>query len=75
MPTIPCAPRERLVTATEIADLLSVTPKWVYSACRQYDMPYYQLGRYKRFSPTEVVQWIGRRDSETPDSRDAGRSV
>ena len=58
MPASTCAPHERLVTATVIAELLSVTPKWVYSACRLYGMPYYQVGRYKRFSPTEVLEWL-----------------
>lgn len=52
------APRERLCTAGEIADLLSVTTKWVYSACRLYDMPHYRVGAYLRFSPKEVFEWI-----------------
>lgn len=58
MPASTCASRERLVTATAIAELLSITPKWVYSACRLYGMPFYQIGRYKRFSPTEVLEWL-----------------
>lgn len=58
MPSFNSAPNERLVTANDIADLLSVNPKWVYSACRLYDMPFYQVGRYKRFSPSQVVEWL-----------------
>ena len=49
---------EGLVTGDEIAKLLSVKYKWVLSACRLYDLPYYQVGRYKRFSPTEVMAWL-----------------
>lgn len=51
-------PAERLVTAYEIAQMLSVSPKWVYSACRLYGLPYYQIGRYKRFSPSQVFEWL-----------------
>lgn len=58
MSTSTCALRERLVTATEIAELLTVSPKWVYSACRLYGMPFYQVGRYKRFSSSEVLEWL-----------------
>lgn len=58
MPSSNSAPNERLVTANEIADLLSINPKWVYSACRLYGMPFYQVGRYKRFSPSQVVEWL-----------------
>lgn len=68
MNTTICAPRERLETATAIAELLSVTPKWVYSACRLYGMPFYQVGRYKRFSPTEVLEWLN--DLNPSDSVD-----
>jgi hypothetical protein len=57
---------ERLVTANEIATLLSVSPKWVYSACRLYDMPHYQVGRYKRFCPPHVLAWLEETDFTVP---------
>lgn len=68
MSTITNAPG-RLVTAGEIAVLLSVSPKWVYSACRLYGMPYYQVGRYKRFSPTDVLAWLEETDFTVPRNR------
>jgi len=69
-----CAPRERLATANDIADFLNVTPKWVYSACRLYDMPHYKVGRYKRFSPAEVMAWLENRDLDDPEPTEPGRS-
>lgn len=60
------APRERLVTAQEIGELLAVSPKWVYSACRLYGMPFYQVGRYKRFSPSEVLEWLAESGVASP---------
>lgn len=48
----------QLLDARQIAEILNVSPKWVYSACRQYDMPYYQVGRYKRFLPSQVFEWL-----------------
>jgi len=68
MATNTLAPRERLVTANDIADLLSVNPKWVYSACRLYGLPHYQVGRYKRFSPQDVLSWLEEFDAVTSNT-------
>lgn len=60
------AQHEPLATAQAIAVLLGVSSKWVYSACRLYDLPYYQVGRYKRFSPSQVFEWLEESGPMTP---------
>ena len=40
---------DRLLTADEVAALLSVPTTWVYRAARQGELPKLTLGRYVRF--------------------------
>jgi len=59
---------ERLVTADEVAELLSVPVSWVREATRSGAMPCVRLGRYVRFELASVEAWL-------EDCRCPGRPV
>ena len=71
---------ERLLTADEVAERLSVPVTWIREQTRADAMPHLRLGRYVRFEWLEVVAWLenqragrGRRVSPTPDHDPARR--
>ncbi len=47
-----------LLTADEVADLLSVSKAWVYEQSRQNRIPTVTLGRYRRYRRSSVLQWV-----------------
>ena len=49
---------ERLLTATEVADWLSVPVSWVRESTRSGAMPHVELGRYKRYREVDVARWL-----------------
>jgi excisionase family DNA binding protein len=49
---------ERLLNATQIADLLGVPTTWVREHARAGTIPHYRLGRYVRFKEAEVLAWV-----------------
>jgi excisionase family DNA binding protein len=52
---------EELLTVSEIAGLLKVPASWVYERTRRRGtarMPHVRLGKYLRFSATEVKNWL-----------------
>ena len=51
-------PEDRLLTAEEVADLLSVPTRWVEEHTRSGLIPCVQLGRYRRYRRESVVLWI-----------------
>jgi excisionase family DNA binding protein len=62
-------PRESLVynidlaTVAQIAELLQVQKSWVYehTRCRGIErLPHFKLGKYLRFSRSEVLAWVQR---------------
>src|SRR5215467_5924670 len=72
------APTERwdvndeLATVSQIAEFLQVPNSWVYERTRRRGnerIPHFKLGKYLRFSKSEVVEWvqIQRRNSLRPD--------
>ena len=53
-----------LVTVSQIADFLQVPSSWVYGRTRSRGserIPHFKLGKYLRFSKSEVIDWIQRR--------------
>lgn len=48
----------RLLTAAEVADLLSVPESWVRSETRAGRMPHLELGRYRRYDEAAVLAWL-----------------
>ena len=55
---------EPLVTAEDVARLLSMTPAWVLAEARADRLPHYRLGRRVRFRLSEIEEWTAeqRRD-------------
>lgn len=49
---------EHLLTAAEVADLLSVPESWVREATRAERIPHLHLGRYIRYHPTTIQEWL-----------------
>jgi excisionase family DNA binding protein len=47
-----------LLTADAVAELLGVTPAWVYAQSRAGTIPTVKLGRYYRYSRTSLERWI-----------------
>jgi excisionase family DNA binding protein len=50
-----------LATVTEIAELLQVPNSWVYERTRRRGIeriPHFKLGKYLRFSRSEVLDWV-----------------
>jgi excisionase family DNA binding protein len=48
----------RLLTAEEVAELLGVTPAWVYEQSRAGRIPTVTLGRYRRYRREAIDLWI-----------------
>jgi excisionase family DNA binding protein len=49
---------ERLLTAEEVSELLSVPKTWVLESARSGAIPHVRLGRYVRFSEADVLAWL-----------------
>lgn len=49
---------DRLLEATEVADLLAVPVRWVREHTRSGRIPHVRLGRYVRYRREAVVAWI-----------------
>jgi excisionase family DNA binding protein len=58
---------ERLLTASEVAERLSVPESWVRAETRAGRMPHIALGRYRRYQWDAVVCWLeGQREGQWP---------
>jgi excisionase family DNA binding protein len=49
---------DRLLTAGEVAELLSVPVSWVRESSRSGAIPCVRLGRYVRFDRAAVLEWV-----------------
>ena len=49
---------DKLLTAEEVADLLSVPVTWVRESTRSGAMPHLELGRYRRYRLSDVEGWV-----------------
>jgi excisionase family DNA binding protein len=49
---------DRLLTAVEVAELLSVPESWVREHTRSGRIPHLELGRYKRYERAAVLEWL-----------------
>jgi excisionase family DNA binding protein len=49
---------ERLLTAAEVAERLSVPESWVRAETRAGRMPHFPLGRYRRYDWSAVAAWL-----------------
>jgi len=48
----------RLISAKEAAKRWDVPKTWIESKARSGELPYVQLGNYKRFNPDDLEQFI-----------------
>lgn len=53
---------DRLLTAADVAELLSVPVSWVREHTRSGRIPHVQLGRYVRYRQETVASWIGQQE-------------
>jgi excisionase family DNA binding protein len=65
---------EPLLTAGEVAELLSVPESWVRQATREGRLPHLKLGRYRRYQQSTIEAWLheqadGPRPHNGPDLR------
>lgn len=49
---------EHLLTAEEVAQLLTVPVSWVRQETRASRLPHLALGRYKRYDRGAVLDWL-----------------
>jgi excisionase family DNA binding protein len=49
---------ERLLTAAEVAELLTVPESWVREATRDGRLPHLALGRYRRYDRDAIAAWL-----------------
>ena len=61
---------DRLLTAHEVADRLSVKESWVREATRDGRLPHLRLGRYRRYRWPDIQTWL---DEQTHAGRLAER--
>jgi excisionase family DNA binding protein len=54
----------RLLTASEVAEMLGVQTSWVYAASRRGELPTVKLGRYRRYRREAIERWIEEQESD-----------
>jgi excisionase family DNA binding protein len=52
-----------LMTAQDVADMLTIPISWVYRASREDEIPTVKIGRYRRFRREAVEAWIVEQES------------
>jgi excisionase family DNA binding protein len=55
---------DSLLTATDVAELLSVPVSWVREHTRSGRIPHVQLGHYVRYRRETVVSWICQQEAD-----------
>lgn len=67
---IPTDGSDDLQTVTEVAAKLHVRPSWIYAqvVSEDGDLPHVRVGRYVRFEPAAIAEYIARhRHGAQPD--------
>lgn len=59
---------EPLLTVTEVAGLLRLTPKGVYALVESRRIPFIRVSNRVRFLPSDVLGWL--RENRVPASED-----
>ncbi len=47
-----------LLTVNEVAELLGMSPRWVYDAVKDHRIPHIHAGRSIRISPVALLEWL-----------------
>ena len=54
---------EPLLEAEQVAKILGVDVGYVYSQARAKKIPSVKLGKYRKFSPSQLKKWLDRKNS------------
>jgi len=49
---------QNLIDIQEMAQKINVPVSWLYSRTRTGEIPHFKIGKYVRFDPEKVMQWI-----------------
>ena len=49
---------EKLLTAKELSEWLSMSLPWVYKATEKGDLPFLKIGQAVRFDPEEIKRYL-----------------
>lgn len=53
---------DALLNAEQVAKILGVEPAYVYSQARVKKIPSIKIGKYRKFSPSQIKKWLDRRN-------------
>ena len=53
---------ESLLDADEVAKILGVDKAYIYTQARSGKMPSIKLGKYRKFSPSQLKKWLDRKN-------------
>ncbi len=60
---INCNPTpESLLDAEQLAKLLGVDTAYIYNQARTRKIPSIKLGKYRKFSPSQIKKWLDRKN-------------
>jgi excisionase family DNA binding protein len=62
----PGADPRGLMDAQDVAEMLQVPRSWVYAEARAGRMPHVTLGRYRRFRPAAIEEYIDHQEHGRP---------
>ncbi len=54
---------EPLLEAEELAKILRVDVPYIYSQARAKKIPSLKLGKYRKFSPSQIKKWLDRKNT------------
>jgi excisionase family DNA binding protein len=49
---------QNLISIKEMARKINVPVSWLYFRTRTGEIPHFKVGKYVRFDPEKVMQWI-----------------
>ena len=62
---------DKLLTAEEIAERLSLRTDWVWAQARAGRIPHIRLGRYRRFRESAIEAWLCELEAKSVESSPA----
>jgi len=54
---------EQLLDVKQVAELLGETEQWVYRKAQTKKMPSIKMGKYWKFSPSQLQKWLERKQT------------
>jgi len=68
-PRVEAVTPERLLTASDVADRLSVSRRWIEEATRRGEIPHVRLGRFPRYRAESIDAWVREQEAGHPVPR------